>query len=122
MRFSPTTLILIVIAPFIFSQNAKGHSISSISNPLLIDTVKKLVWSDEFDIPGLPNKSKWAYDIGTGDHGWGNNELEYYTFLRGREPGWHDEYSGTFVVKENKLKESLSDFNESKKNSYVISN
>jgi beta-glucanase (GH16 family) len=79
MRFSPTTLILIVIAPFIFSQNAKGHSISSISNPLLIDTVKKLVWSDEFDIPGLPNKSKWAYDIGTGDHGWGNNELEYYT-------------------------------------------
>jgi uncharacterized RDD family membrane protein YckC len=48
--------------------------------------------------------------------------FEYYTFLRGREPGWHDEYSGTFVVKENKLKESLSDFNESKKNSYVISN
>ena len=48
--------------------------------------------------------------------------FEYFTFLRGREPGWHDEYSGTFVVNENKLKESLSDFKESKNNSYVISN
>jgi uncharacterized RDD family membrane protein YckC len=48
--------------------------------------------------------------------------FEYFTFLRGREPGWHDKYSGTFVVNENKLKESLSDFNESKNNSYVISN
>ncbi len=48
--------------------------------------------------------------------------FEYFTFLRGRETGWHDKYSGTFVVNENKLKESLSDFNESKNNSYVISN
>ena len=23
--------------------------------------------------------SKWNYDVGGGDHGWGNNELEYYT-------------------------------------------
>ena len=38
-----------------------------------------LVWSDEFDVPGLPNSLKWGYDIGTGGDGWGNNELEYYT-------------------------------------------
>jgi beta-glucanase (GH16 family) len=38
-----------------------------------------LVWSDEFDVDGLPNSSKWGYDIGTGSGGWGNNELQYYT-------------------------------------------
>ena len=38
-----------------------------------------MVWSEEFDTPGLPNASKWGYDIGTGSGGWGNNELEYYT-------------------------------------------
>ncbi len=35
------------------------------------------VWADEFDYTGLPDKTKWGYDIGGG--GWGNNELEYYT-------------------------------------------
>ncbi|HEV7332829.1 MAG TPA: glycoside hydrolase family 16 protein [Flavisolibacter sp.] len=35
------------------------------------------VWQDEFNYNGLPDSSKWAYD--TGGHGWGNNELQYYT-------------------------------------------
>jgi beta-glucanase (GH16 family) len=38
-----------------------------------------LVWSDEFDIAGSPDATKWVYDTGTGSGGWGNNELEYYT-------------------------------------------
>jgi len=37
----------------------------------------KVVWSDEFEGEGLPDTSKWTYDIG--DWGWGNNELQYYT-------------------------------------------
>lgn len=37
----------------------------------------ELVWSDEFDTPGAPDPSKWTYDIG--GHGWGNQELQYYT-------------------------------------------
>ncbi len=41
-------------------------------------TNKKLVWSDEFNYKGLPDSSKWNYEVG-GD-GWGNNELQYYTF------------------------------------------
>ncbi len=36
-----------------------------------------LVWSDEFEYEGSPDASKWNYDIG--GHGWGNNELQYYT-------------------------------------------
>jgi beta-glucanase (GH16 family) len=39
-----------------------------------------LIWSDEFNKKGLPDSSKWGYDIG--GHGWGNNELEYYTAKR----------------------------------------
>ncbi|MGZ4010395.1 MAG: glycoside hydrolase family 16 protein, partial [Flavisolibacter sp.] len=40
-------------------------------------TGMKLVWNDEFNYTGLPDKAKWNYDVG-GD-GWGNNELQYYT-------------------------------------------
>lgn len=41
----------------------------------------QLSWSDEFNgVAGdLPDATKWAYDIGMGNNGWGNNELEYYT-------------------------------------------
>jgi beta-glucanase (GH16 family) len=49
--------------------------------PLLpVATTYQLVWSDEFDNDGLPDTTKWGYDIGGG--GWGNNELEYYTKLK----------------------------------------
>lgn len=42
--------------------------------------VRTLVWADEFDKPGLPDSTKWGYDVG--GNGWGNNELEYYTAKR----------------------------------------
>ncbi len=37
----------------------------------------KLTWSDEFNGKGLPDTTKWTFDLG--DWGWGNNELQYYT-------------------------------------------
>ena len=37
----------------------------------------KLTWSDEFNYKGLPDSSKWGYNVG--GHGWGNNELQFYT-------------------------------------------
>ena len=37
----------------------------------------KLIWSDEFTYTGLPDSTKWTAE--TGGHGWGNNELQYYT-------------------------------------------
>lgn len=43
---------------------------------------RKLVWSDEFNYKGLPDSKKWGYD--TGGHGWGNNELQYYTFQKSK--------------------------------------
>jgi len=44
-----------------------------------VTTKNKLVMQDEFDLDGAPNSSMWTYEIGTGDNGWGNNELQYYT-------------------------------------------
>lgn len=38
-----------------------------------------LIWSDEFNSNGAPDPTKWGYDIGTGQNGWGNQELQYYT-------------------------------------------
>jgi beta-glucanase (GH16 family) len=41
----------------------------------------QLVWQDEFDgTQGQsPDAAKWVFDIGTGEGGWGNQELQYYT-------------------------------------------
>jgi hypothetical protein len=36
-----------------------------------------LVWSDEFDVDGAPDPTKWGYDLGAG--GWGNGEAQTYT-------------------------------------------
>ena len=40
----------------------------------------KLVWSDEFEGTGIPDTTKWTFDIG--NWGWGNNEPQYYTEYR----------------------------------------
>ena len=37
-----------------------------------------LYWSDEFNGNSL-DTSKWTYDIGNGNNGWGNGESQYYT-------------------------------------------
>jgi len=41
----------------------------------------QLTWSDDFDraAGSAPDNTKWAFDIGRGDNGWGNSELQYYT-------------------------------------------
>ena len=48
-------------------------------NDRIDNKYQKLVWADEFNVDGAPDASKWTYDLGTGDWGWGNNEALYYT-------------------------------------------
>ncbi|MFQ9514672.1 MAG: family 16 glycosylhydrolase [Eubacterium sp.] len=38
----------------------------------------QLVWADEFNGTALDTNT-WSYEIGNGDWGWGNGEVEYYT-------------------------------------------
>lgn len=53
-----------------------GNFIST-SKSITVFVAPTLVWSDEFNVDGAPDSSKWGYDLGAG--GWGNNEAEYYT-------------------------------------------
>lgn len=43
------------------------------------DDFTNLKWSDEFNVDGAPDPTKWTYDIGRGNNGWGNGEEQYYT-------------------------------------------
>ena len=63
--------------PIIVSAYNGGKFISS-STSVTIYIARKVIWSDEFNVDGAPDSSKWGYNTGTGN-GWGNNELQYYT-------------------------------------------
>lgn len=41
----------------------------------------QLTWSDDFEGAAgqLPDAAKWGFDLGTGQDGWGNQELQSYT-------------------------------------------
>lgn len=47
-------------------------------NEVKADSGWSLTWSDEFDGNKL-DTSAWTYEIGNGDWGWGNGEIQYYT-------------------------------------------
>ena len=67
--------LLPILILFITCQEPK----SSEKQPVVNEWDKEgwtLVWNDEFDGPDL-NLEKWSYEIG--GHGWGNNELQYYS-------------------------------------------
>lgn len=55
----------------------------------------KLVWSDEFSEPGLPNPARWDYETGLIR----NNEQQYYTRERKENARVED---GVLVIKARK--------------------
>jgi len=58
----------------------------------------ELVWSDEFNYNGLPDSTKWSYDIG--GNGWGNGEAQYYTGSRLKNSEVKDGYLYINALKE----------------------
>lgn len=58
------------------SVDSTGAPNSGFTSPLTYSGYS-LAWNDEFD--GNDLSSDWVFDIGTGNSGWGNNELQYYT-------------------------------------------
>lgn len=73
--------------------------IISCSTRIQQPTGSNLVWSDEFNYSGLPDSTKWNYDVG--GHGWGNNELQYYTRQQLRNARVED---GNLVIEAHKEK------------------
>ncbi|MGE5433105.1 MAG: family 16 glycosylhydrolase [Syntrophomonadaceae bacterium] len=70
-------------AALLFVLGCKSNSTNPVDKKPDDNVDKKgwnLVWSDEFNYKGLPDSTKWGYDVG--GSGWGNEELEYYTSKR----------------------------------------
>jgi beta-glucanase (GH16 family) len=65
MRF-----VCVILIPLVLANCSSSKKITNDDN-------WKLAWSEEFNYNGLPDSNKWGYDVG--GHGWGNNELQYYT-------------------------------------------
>ncbi|MGK0253687.1 MAG: beta-glucanase (GH16 family) [Mariniflexile sp.] len=67
----------------IFAYSSTGNVISTFKKvTVLVGNPSGATWADEFNIDGVPDITKWSYDIGTGCPnlcGWGNNEAQYYT-------------------------------------------
>lgn len=75
----------------------------------------QLVWSDEFERDGLPDATRWSYDVG--GTGWGNRELQFYTdgrsenarveggrlIIEARKESWQgNDYTSARLVTKNK--------------------
>lgn len=72
-------LILSVLIGCNFSRyKSPSINISTDRKPLSSDINWQLVWSDEFDYKGLPDSSKWNYEVGSIR----NNHAQYYTGSR----------------------------------------
>ncbi|RYF85677.1 MAG: glycoside hydrolase family 16 protein, partial [Chitinophagaceae bacterium] len=59
----------------VLAKNSSGTVSKSVA--VIVTVAQSLVWSDEFDVSGAPDPSKWGYDLGAG--GWGNQEVQHYT-------------------------------------------
>jgi len=66
----------------------------------------KLLWNDEFSGDQI-DPNNWNFEIGNGDNGWGNHELEYYT----NSPKNVFVSNGNLIIEARK--ESISGFNYS---------
>ncbi|NML23374.1 glycoside hydrolase family 16 protein [Pseudoflavitalea sp. G-6-1-2] len=62
-----------------------------------VPVVPAPAWSDEFNYTGLPDSTKWSYDVG--GSGWGNEELQFYTKGR-KENVWVE--NGRLVIEARK--------------------
>jgi beta-glucanase (GH16 family) len=62
--------------PFYVTASTNATSVPSQEKYTFASTP---TWADEFNYTGLPDTTKWSYDVGSLYNGWGNNELQYYT-------------------------------------------
>jgi beta-glucanase (GH16 family) len=104
-RIKMTFLLVLFLSSmaFIRCNKPEDDTISEI-NTNKADTAKiykVLVWSDEFDYTGLPDTSKWSYDIAGNESGWGNKEEEFYTQARLKNAEVKNGFLNINAVKEN---------------------
>jgi len=83
MKLTPISSLFFFAFILLLNNEVIGQSEKSktkkIDQAINYTFTKKPTWSDEFNYSGLPDSTKWSYDIGSKWNGWGNNELQYYT-------------------------------------------
>lgn len=74
--FSPVYKLTVSLLAILLFTTCKVDDAQNIE-----DRNWNLTWSDEFDgLAGTtPDPTKWTYDLGRGNNGWGNQELQSYT-------------------------------------------
>lgn len=75
IKFNYKISVLVIVLLGLMMTN---HSCDTDETQQVV-TFRNLVFADEFDVDGAPDPNVWAFDIGTGQNGWGNNELQFYT-------------------------------------------
>ncbi len=73
MRTKQVFVLVLLTVSFFVISSCETDETQTVAN------FTELVMSDEFNVDGAPDATIWGYDIGIGDNGWGNNELQYYT-------------------------------------------
>ncbi len=63
----------------LFVSAYNGSEFISKGESVTIFVTQRMIFSEEFNYSGTPDASKWTYDIGRGDNGWGNSESQFYT-------------------------------------------
>ncbi len=82
-RFGLVAAACVVFVPAVEAQTVHNPPITAgTDEALALPADHKLVWSDEFDTPGLPDAKKWGWDTSRNKEGWYNNELQYYAAKR----------------------------------------
>lgn len=74
--FRTVMAAIVLVAGFLGFSGCEEKAVQNLPNRSYT-----LVWSDEFsgDSATSPDTAKWTFDIGTGQNGWGNAELQSYT-------------------------------------------
>lgn len=74
-----SSIIALLLILVYYSCNNNNKSAVNENADSIEKAAYKLVWSEEFKYNGLPDSSKWSYDIEGNEWNWGNNELQNYT-------------------------------------------
>jgi beta-glucanase (GH16 family) len=75
MKKNITQLFFLFLVSLLLNSCFETKKVTSITGK------RRLVWAEEFNYTGLPDSTKWGYDLGDGCPkicGWGNNEYQYY--------------------------------------------
>ncbi len=114
MKFSvttPTSILFCMFAGLALNTYPgtlaahSGHSHSTASPP----QGYSLVWSDEFDVDGLPDPSKWNYDTYRNLDGWWNSEEQYYSHSRAENARIEN---GQLIIEARKDGNTLTEFSD----------